>query len=1767
MNRGMKKTLSWLLVICLILSFFTNLQPVAKAEVDVATALSGSADAQVLQSPVIGTRTDSGAAVTFNYQGTEADARVIVKGGFTSWNELELAKDDDSSVWSLTRPIEAGWYEYGLSTYASLDPGTTGFFQKDPLNTIVIGNNSGISVPGIRLHVNEELQIGSSTVIDAVYYTGDRDVTEKVVLEATDLSGNAFPAISFTDAGEGKKQNLIVDSNVSDGTKIKVTATYDSWSYTKEIQLSAVKLTSPVINGDGTVTFNSKYSGDHLYLVGSMNGWNKTTAKELIKESGVFSLTIPLSPGTYEYKYLTKYDDWDGSIIDDLNPVKKGDNSLAIVPGIMIKSGNVVGAGSDLELKASLQKADNTVTPILPTWSLKSPVQGVEITNGILKVASETPDKQKITVIATYQGNTAEQEITVDSNMNAFTINYYRYDNTAMDWELWLYPDGINGTKWEFSHMTSDGFAQGTYKYSQSSLNIIPHLNTTDKEFAAQEATVKASIQSGNAVEVWLVQGVSKVFYSKPNLEEYKPVERKVLFSYVREDKDFDGWNIWTWNTGKLDGEVKFTKFNGNTATATIPIGTSTQQFGFKIRKGQDWLTAIIDQDYDRFVTTGKDQLIKVVVQAGKGEVRTLPLVGPPLLEDKNVTFTYRDQALFATSDMDKLESVKVKIDGAEYPMQYNARDEMYVYTYGPLTEGTHEYTFLVTKDGVTTELSDPTNTKDGKSVVIYKVTNVDIQSEVNPQAISYNENAVLSLSWSGISESESASAYANLSSLGGNSKVKIDTELKALTIAVKDSVSAGNKSIPVTVVDVYGNKHTQNAQVTVKTRQSVGKDDFDWDEARIYFMLTDRFFNGDTSNDDPNGEGYDESHLESYHGGDFKGITDKIDYLKDLGINTIWITPIVDNIDFNKGVDFSGTQYAYHGYWAKDFTTIDEHLGDLDDFKQLLDTAHDSGIKVMVDVVLNHTGYGMDQLSATWISKQVTNLPTDAERAVFSGMLRSENEDPVIRNNVAGLPDLITEDPAVREQIVAWQSDWIEKSKTSKGNTIDFFRVDTIKHVEDATLMDFKNTMTAINPDFKMIGENFGASVDNDGGYLRSGTMDSELDFAFNEIAQSFVRGNIQETEKMLQARNSKLDNTATLGQFLSSHDEDGFLITTLSAADRDKYRNGTLDAEVLRAAQAKQKIAASLQITSKGQPVIYYGEELGQSGLNGSFGNNNGTVDRFSENRYDFNWDGLSDPTYNHIYDHYKKMLNIRDQYSQIFSKGTRVSLAGSDAQGYDVFARTYQGKSVIVGINTKTEAQQVTLTIAGSKNSQLVDEYSKQTFQSDSQGKMTITIPSSLDGGTVAFAAVLNSVNPDGSGGSGSGGSGTTSSTPAPSPVVSSNLEVVAKTDAKGNKVVEVPAASLEQAIAAAAKNNEPVSIHVTGVSAGETVDVILPAEVLKKAEEQKVNIQLQFPDVVAKLPAGTIDSASLKKDARVIVSLAPVAKAKAEEIKRNIVAQDAAYRPLGTIYDFSVSVSEDSANTPTKLNLKGKATIELILDQATLNSISNKNKVGVYLIFDDGSLQYLGGKLNNDTITFQSDQMGRFIVMDYNKVFSDVKAGWSKEFIELLASKHIATGIDNDRFDPKGNVTRAQFATFLGRALGLDKGEGSSTLTDVQAGSYYGDYVTTLNKLGIISGYPDGSFRPDELVTREQITTMLMKAYTYVTAHSLQDISGINEASFSDIDEASGYALESIKAAKALGIINGTGQGKFEPSTISTREQVAAMIVLWLAQAGL
>src|SRR5690606_6566995 len=139
---------------------------------------------------------------------------------------------------------------------------------------------------------------------------------------------------------------------------------------------------------------------------------------------------------------------------------------------------------------------------------------------------------------------------------------------------------------------------------------------------------------------------------------------------------------------------------------------------------------------------------------------------------------------------------------------------------------------------------------------------------------------------------------------------------------------------------------------------QQKAKDNFVWEAANVYFLLTDRFNNGDKSNDINFGRTETPAPLRGFQGGDIRGIIQKIDegYFDRLGINAIWFTPVLEQI--HGGVDEgTGLSFGFHGYWTRDWTALDPNFGTEQDLAELVSKAHSRGIRIIMDAVINHTG------------------------------------------------------------------------------------------------------------------------------------------------------------------------------------------------------------------------------------------------------------------------------------------------------------------------------------------------------------------------------------------------------------------------------------------------------------------------------------------------------------------------------------------------------------------------------------------------------------------------------------------------------------------------------------------------------------------------------------------------------------------------------------------------------------------------------------------
>lgn len=1099
---------------------------------------------------------------------------------------------------------------------------------------------------------------------------------------------------------------------------------------------------SPEVNGR-KVTFRVpvEKTGDaaSVTVPGGMNGWDpKSSDYELKKDeaTGMWSGTFTIAPGKYEYKFAVNHE-WPGAFTDPANNRVSGENSVLIVPGLADgKADAMKGIETALPEKLTLWNEDGTSSETAVTYSLKTPDQNITLNGNKITVGNAYTGQNVELTAEAENRQTSDFVVNVTEKLYTYTIYYYDFDATHMSEnasDLWIWQKSgagaTAGTLFTAKEKLSDGkeWLRADVTLPYTDVQIIPR-SKDEWTWKGDEVLYNNSAKAEN-VTLYIVSNSKQAYTEIPEL--VAPRSRYVMIEYDRPAKDYTGWNIYTWNSGfGSDVSVNFADINGK-MVAKIPVKDSTADLSLSFCMRQ----RIADDEWankdggDHYVTIPADQsVVKAVFTQGEGITRVLPYNTGFERDGANnaIHFYYRNDELAAKNNLASFEKkVSIVINGQNYAMTYDADNDRFVYNLTDVSTGDYNYYYVVNGKEELDAFNDVTaKDSNGKecSVCRYKKANVSVEASLSQYAMDYNDNNVLSVKLTakdgeGLETSEIAAITADLSELGLNREFAIDPTLMEGTISCLNTVAAGEKTIPVTVKDIYGNVYTTDTKVNVTERVKKAGD-FDWDEAVIYFTVTDRFFDGDAGNNDAYGVGdYNtgEKDGSSYHGGDFAGLNQKLDYLKDLGVNTIWITPIVENIREDQHDKETDTAtYGYHGYWASDFTKLNKHLGTEQQFEALLDAAHSKGMKIMVDVVLNHAGYGTES--------HFNSILTDADGNRIS-MIRDSNntisgDDKY--DSLSDLPDFVTENKAVRDQLVTWQTEWMSKY------SIDYYRVDTVKHVETTTWAAFKNSLTKVNPDFKMIGEYSGAGYANNAGELGTGTMDALLDFDFNDFAQNFVTGNISSVENSLQKRNSAINNTATMGSFLSSHDEDTLqckLVSESKISEEEAYN--------------LMKVAATLQITAKGQPVIYYGEEIGQGGANNW---------PLQTNRRDFDWTELEKQKADSssIYNHYKTMIAIRNAYTDVFARGNRSTVAASDAEGYEVISRSYGTDTLYVGMNVKETAKEVVIPVIAKAGTILTNLYDGKNYTVSADQKVSVTIPAAKEGGTIVLTEQKNTVS---------------------------------------------------------------------------------------------------------------------------------------------------------------------------------------------------------------------------------------------------------------------------------------------------------------------------------------------------------------------------------------------------------------------------------------
>ncbi len=907
---------------------------------------------------------------------------------------------------------------------------------------------------------------------------------------------------------------------------------------------------------------------------------------------------------------------------------------------------------------------------------------------------------------------------------HTFTIYYYNEDlSTDTDMgkvDLWMWNAGLSGSyvfeDKEYDAENNVTWFKKTITVAGSNVGDTVGLKARyDKtsgdngwEGGSDHDGISFTISGEKDEVLYYVDGSNPV-HEKP---EIVPTEKRYLvLDYENPGLKEKGITpqFYTWSSGYASALKDFKYVSGDKWTVTIPAKPSCTKVDFCIALDST-VDPWIKDGGDHSVTFPSDQkVIYASMKAGSEPEIAMPYnVGYEVdAEKQQVSYYYRDDTAFVDGEL-KGMNVSVDVNGTKHPMTYNDTTKRFEYVKSGLTDGKTYYRYKANGAYVVDAFnsnSEKHNNADYSYFEYYKL-NATVKAEVMNKSFNYNENDVVKFKVeqdsSDTKKLEVASASIDVSSLGGSNAMPIEPKLQAVTISATTDTALGIKKLPITVTDQYGNKFSTTVDVEITDRVKKNEKDFDWDEAVVYFMMTDRFFDGNESNNTASGEKTYGKNPGLYHGGDFAGVTAKLDYLQDLGVNTIWITPIVENVE---GVAVTGEgskdvpyNAAYHGYWANDFTKLNPTLGTTEEFETMISEAHKRGMRIMVDIVVNHAGYGTE--------------------STFGDMIRNKSTDEGdIKSWQSGLPDFATENADVRAKLVEWQTSWM------KDYGVDYFRVDTVKHVDSTTWAALKNSTTEVNPSFKMIGEYYGAGYASNGSTLGSGQMDADLDFDFNDQATSFVSGNISSVEKFLSARNSALNNAYMTGQFLSSHDEDGFKASLMNGK---KYTEDKATSAAL--------VAATLQLTAKGIPVIYYGEEVGLSGLNNY---------PYQTNRYDMDFSKATKD--NVTYQHYKNLLSIRNAYTDVFARGSRTVVAGSDEERYDVVSRSYGGTTLYVGMNIKDTAKEVKVPVSLAAGTEVKDLYSGATYTVGSDKTVAVTIPAAKDGGTVILTEVKKTVDP--------------------------------------------------------------------------------------------------------------------------------------------------------------------------------------------------------------------------------------------------------------------------------------------------------------------------------------------------------------------------------------------------------------------------------------
>lgn len=554
-----------------------------------------------------------------------------------------------------------------------------------------------------------------------------------------------------------------------------------------------------------------------------------------------------------------------------------------------------------------------------------------------------------------------------------------------------------------------------------------------------------------------------------------------------------------------------------------------------------------------------------------------------------------------------------------------------------------------------------------------------------------------------------------------------------------------------------------------------------------VYFVLPDRFANGDPKNDrggikgDRLKTGFDPAAKGFYHGGDLKGLTAKLDYIQGLGATAVWFAPVFKNkpVQGPKGDESAG----YHGYWITDFTQVDPHFGTNAEFKAFIDAAHARGMKVYMDIVVNHTadviqyqnggdyayrskadypfsrkggvkgapinaGFGDDNdpNPANWAKltdpgfaytpfvpkgEEKTKVPAWLNDPIYYHNRGNSNwvGESAVYGDFVGLDDLATENPKVVAGFIDIYASWIDRFG------VDGFRIDTAKHVNPEFWQAFVPAMLERAkakgiPNFHIFGEVATGEFDTAllAGWTRKAALPSNLDFAFAVSAVGAASG-AQGTDKLARLFDDDVlyeggvKGALIQPTFLGNHDAGRFAMFL-------QQLNPKLDAEELL---GRDMLGHAMMLGLRGVPVIYYGDE---QGFIGHGGDQLARQDMFASKVAVYNDQPLvgskattAQDNYNPQHPLYRliaELSAIRRATPALTSGRTLVRMF-SDKPGLFVVSRfdPATDREVVLAFNTSNTVQSARVTVAA-RSLSFTPLAGQCSPAADAPGSYTVTLP---------------------------------------------------------------------------------------------------------------------------------------------------------------------------------------------------------------------------------------------------------------------------------------------------------------------------------------------------------------------------------------------------------------------------------------------------------